>query len=70
MSPKQGLKLTAISVPDATKALSAAAGRTIPEALLRADLGLGAPENADGSINLLHYAAWLVREIAEDRNES
>jgi hypothetical protein len=24
----------------------------------------GAPTNADGSINLVHYAAWLVKEMA------
>jgi hypothetical protein len=24
----------------------------------------GAPTNANGSINLVHYAAWLVKEMA------
>ena len=27
--------------------------------MLRADLDAGAPTNADGTINLIHYAAWL-----------
>ena len=31
----------------------------ISEAMLRADLAAGAPTNADGTINLIHYAAWL-----------
>ena len=31
----------------------------ISEAMLRADLDAGAPTNADGTINLIHYAAWL-----------
>jgi hypothetical protein len=31
--------------------------------MLQADLDAGAPANADGSINLVHYAAWLVREM-------
>jgi hypothetical protein len=32
--------------------------------MLEADLTAGAPVNADGSINLVHYAAWLVREAS------
>jgi len=31
--------------------------------MLRVDVGAGAPTNADGSINLVHYAAWLNREM-------
>jgi len=27
--------------------------------MLRVDLAAGAPMNADGTINLVHYAAWL-----------
>ena len=30
--------------------------------MLRADLAAGAPTNPDGTINLVHYAAWLARE--------
>ena len=29
----------------------------------RADVDAGAPANADGTLNLVHYAAWLVKEI-------
>ena len=29
---------------------------------ITADLNAGAPTNPDGTLNLLHYAAWLVRE--------
>jgi len=70
MQPKHGLKLTALSVADAAKALSAAAGRTISETAIRADIETGAPVNADGTINLVHYAAWLAKEIANGRDES
>jgi len=31
---------------------------------LEADIVAGAPTNADGSVNLVHYAAWLVKEAA------
>ena len=30
---------------------------------LKADLTHGAPQNADGTINFLHYTAWLLKEM-------
>jgi hypothetical protein len=30
--------------------------------MLEADIAAGAPANADGTMNLIHYAAWLARE--------
>ncbi len=56
--------LTALTVAQTAKVLSAAGGRKITEDMLRADIDAGAPVNADGTINLVHYAAWLVREVA------
>ena len=54
----------ALTIAQAAKVLSAAAGRKIGEDVIREDLAAGAPVNPDGTINLLHYAAWLVREVA------
>jgi hypothetical protein len=52
------------ALPVATAALLLRrAGGEVSEAMLRADLAAGAPANADGTINLVHYAAWLVREL-------
>lgn len=31
----------------------------VPEATIRRHLQEGAPRNAEGSVNLVHYAAWL-----------
>lgn len=59
-----GPRLIALSVADAARALSRTGGRTVTEAMLRADIDAGAPANPDGTLNLLHYAAWLVREHA------
>ena len=56
--------LTALTVAQAAKVLSAAGGRRITEDMLRADTDAGAPVNADGTLNLVHYTAWLVREVA------
>jgi hypothetical protein len=58
-------QLTALSVSDVVKVLSRASGRQFSEEIVRADLESGAPANADGSINLVHYAAWLVRSLAD-----
>jgi len=70
MQPKQGIKLTALSVADAAKAMSTASGRVVTEAMIQSDIDVGAPANADGTINLICYAAWLAKEIANGRDES
>lgn len=58
------LNPAALSVADAARVLTRLGGGEVTEAMLRADIEAGAPTNADGSINLVHYAAWLVRELA------
>lgn len=55
--------ITALTVSQIAKVLSAAGGRRITEKMVRADIDAGAPVNPDGTINLLHYTAWLVREV-------
>ena len=47
----------------AAKLLSAAAKVRVPVEQIAADLEIGAPKNPDGTINLVHYAAWLVKEM-------
>ncbi|MCA9222998.1 MAG: hypothetical protein KDA71_21920 [Planctomycetales bacterium] len=50
--------------PDqAAKLLSAAAKVRVPLEHIVADLEAGAPTNPDGTINLVHYAAFLVKEM-------
>jgi hypothetical protein len=58
------LSPTAMTLTDAAKLLSAVGTTKVTEAMLREDLGIGAPANADGTLNLVHYAAWLVQEVA------
>jgi hypothetical protein len=36
----------------------------VPQETLRRHLAAGAPAGADGRVNLVHYAAWLNRELA------
>ena len=57
------LNPAALGVADAARVLSRIGGKPVTEEMLRADIDAGAPTNADGSINLVHYAAWLVKEM-------
>jgi hypothetical protein len=47
----------------AAKLLSAAAKVRVPVEQITADLEAGASRNPDGTINLVHYAAFLVKEM-------
>lgn len=60
MSRKPTLDPTALLVEDLARLLTAAGGEPVTEELIRKDLEAGAPANADGTMNLVHYAAWLV----------
>ena len=54
-----------LRLEDAAKLLSAAAGQQITANMLEADVDAGAPTNADGTVNLVHYAAWLVMQATQ-----
>ncbi len=60
----QAAKLTALTAAQTARLLAAAGQRRITEEMVRADIDAGAPVNADGTVNLVHYAAWLAREVA------
>lgn len=61
---KPQLSPTAMSVADTGRVLSKLWRQPITEDMLQADLADGAPRNPDGTINLVHYAAWLVKEMS------
>ena len=52
----------ALPIPDAARMLSKAGGRLIRSEQIEADVAAGAPRNADGTINLVTYCAWLTQE--------
>lgn len=61
----------ALRLAQVAQLLSRAAGQAITEEMLRGDVQAGAPTNADGTLNLVHYAAWLLQEMGRgegDRN--
>ncbi|GIW78788.1 MAG: hypothetical protein KatS3mg105_0595 [Gemmatales bacterium] len=66
MSPNNGkpaLNPTSLTVADAARLLAKAGGWKITKEMIEADIDAGAPTNADGTINLVHYAAWLAKEM-------
>jgi hypothetical protein len=63
-SAPHSMNPSALRIDDAARLLTKAGGRLVTEATLRADIDAGAPTNADGTLNLVHYGAWLVREMS------
>ena len=61
--PSQQFDPRAISAADMARLLSAAGGRKVTPELVLADIDAGAPVNANGMLNLVTYAAWLLREV-------
>jgi hypothetical protein len=51
-----------LALVEAAALLTKLAGTPVTVAMLERDLEAGAPRNADGRFNLVHYAAWLARE--------
>jgi hypothetical protein len=52
-----------LSIEQAGKLLSAAYRERIQVAKIQEDIDAGAPTNADGTINLVNYAAWQAEEM-------
>jgi len=63
------LKLTALRPELLIRLLKQAGCRTISEESLAADFEAGAPRNADGTINLIHYAAWLAQQTGDENGD-
>lgn len=57
-------RLSALPVEQVATLLRHAGSQHLSVEAIRADLAAGAPANRDGTINLVVYAAWLVRELA------
>ena len=61
---EESVKITALTPEQAARILAAAGKRQITEAMVAADIAAGAPVNADGTIHLVHFAAWQAKEAA------
>ena len=63
-SPHPAMNPLRLQLADAARVLSAASGQAITAEMLEQDVVLGAPTNQDGTLNLVHFAAFLVKELA------
>jgi hypothetical protein len=61
---KHSFSPTSLTVVDAARLLTRAGGQPVTVDMLKADLAGGAPVNDDGTINLVYYGAWLMREAS------
>ena len=61
---EDGLRLTALTIDQTAKVLSAAAGRQVSERMIREALEAGAPSLPDGRINLIEFTAWLEKDLS------
>ena len=55
-------------LPRATlvEVLRRSGSRTISMERLEADIAAGAPVNADGTVDVVKYAAWILKETEDD----
>ena len=60
MADENRLDPMALTLEQAAKLLG------VGREMLEDDVTAGAPTNVDGTINLVHYAAWLNHEARED----
>jgi len=67
---ENSLKLTALSPELLVNLLKGAGSRLISAELLAADFEAGAPRNEDGTINLIEFAAWIVKGDEANANQS
>ena len=64
-APTPRLDPQKLAIDDAARLLTRVGGRPVSKDTIHADVEHGAPTNPDGTINLVTYAAWLVRQLAE-----
>ena len=60
---KEPLKITAIQQEKLLEILRKSGSREVSPEALAADIEAGAPVNEDGTINMIEYAAWLIKEM-------
>jgi len=60
---RQAGRVTALKIADLAAVLSRLSGKPVTVEMIQADIEEGAPANPDGTVNLVHYAAWLARTI-------
>lgn len=60
------LSPAAMTLEQAARVLAAVGARYATVENIRHDIEAGAPANADGTVNLVHYAAWVCLKLRDD----
>lgn len=55
-----------ISKENFVTAMRRSGSRTLTLERLETDVAAGAPVNADGTIDILKYVAWIAKELGDD----
>jgi len=55
--------LNSLTPAELAKLLAAAGSEHAAEKTIAAHIKQGAPSNPDGSLNFLHYTAWMLKEL-------
>ena len=55
-----------ISKENFVTAMRRAGSRTLTLERLESDVAVGAPVNADGTVDILKYIAWVAKEMGDD----
>lgn len=63
MSEPNTKAASALKPKQLAELLTKAGGRHITEQHIRDDVARGAPTNGDGTLNLIHYTAWLAGQV-------
>lgn len=53
----------ALSAQELARMLSAAGNKQVTVEQIQSDIEAGAPAGPEGKLNLVHYTAWLLREV-------
>jgi hypothetical protein len=56
-----------LSPEQLARVMTAAGAASVTVPSIEADVSAGAPTNSDGTLNLVHYAAWLIKELDHGR---
>jgi hypothetical protein len=63
--PSSGKNPQSLRLEDVSRILTALGRKPLTVEMIQKDIDAGAPVNANGTMNLVHYMAWLARMIAD-----
>ena len=61
----QPINPQALRLEDLARILTISGPIPVTVEMIQEDITDGAPTNSDGTLNLVHYASWIVKEMAD-----